>query len=419
MNPEYDKEGRRRADARLRWLTAATLATFLMLCIAVTTFFMFAGSTMSAAPPPRVAQPASSNAPPSLQGLEDTATAPPIHRKQWVTYYDSPIRVTPNVLLCATSGRGADKLATALDTYCTHVIYTGPLTIGRSESSGKLQVHVRDRDGYRVFSGLSRNRERYLSFRWGAGTWNEGDVLQALVAHLRYERLRGVELVMASQMHRTKFIRFCQNFVHKMRSNESLIIKVQRTVELTKGLFERLASIPVFLVLEAQVAQMPDMKSKRYPNPYQPFSGSHNKDVYMRYRLWRVHPWRRQLRVNNVCFTLSMTVIKAHKGPTKNNMLAYSYTGLKEACQQTSMEMGVDWKALSRFRENRTVFYAYDNKQTITSKLWRLSHEFPRYCVAVYDVERDDFEDVCPRKSVPLLRVVRKLVTATAQSRVE
>ncbi|KAL1474500.1 hypothetical protein MTO96_037926, partial [Rhipicephalus appendiculatus] len=86
-------------------------------------------------------------------------------------------------------------------------------------------------------------------------------------------------------------------------------------------------------------------------------------------------------------------------------------------CQQASMEMGVDWKALSRFRENRTVFYAYDNKQTITNKLWRLAHEFPRYCVALYDVERDDFEDVCPRKGVPLLRVVRKLVTATAQTR--
>ncbi|XP_037570484.2 uncharacterized protein LOC119452344 [Dermacentor silvarum] len=301
-----------RADARLRWLTAATLATFLLLCIAVTTFFMFAAS----------------------EGLEDTTPEPPRHRKQWVTYYDSPIRVTPNVLLCATSGRGADKLGAALDTYCTHVIYTGPLTIGRSESSGKLHVQVRDLDGYRVFSGLSKNRERYLSFRWGAGTWNEGDVLQALVAHLRFERLRGVELVMTSHMHRTRFIRFCQSFVHKMRNNESLIIKVQRTVELTKGLFERLASIPLFLVLETQVVQMPEVKSKRYPNPYQPFTGSYNKDVYMRYRLWRVHPWRRQLRVNNVCFTLSMTVIKAHKGPTRNNMLAYSYTGLKEVREE-------------------------------------------------------------------------------------
>ncbi|XP_049523175.1 uncharacterized protein LOC125945481 [Dermacentor silvarum] len=45
--------------------------------------------------------------------------------------------------------------------------------------------------------------------------------------------------------------------------------------------------------------------------------------------------------------------------------------------------------------------------------LWRLLHEFPRYCVAVYDVERDDFEHICPRESAPLLRVVRKLVTAT------
>lgn len=417
MNPQFDKEGRTRADTRLRWLTAATLAMFLLLCIGVTTFFMLAGSTLSAPSPAQFAQHVSSDAPPTARHLEESFEEPPRHRKQLVTYYDSPIRVTPNVLLCATNGHGADKLATSLDTYCTHVIYTGPLAIGRSGSSGKLQVQARDREGYRVFSGLSRNHERYLSFRWGAATWNEGDVLQALVAHLHLERLRGVEMVMASHMHRTRFIRFCQNFVHKMKTNESLIIKVQRTVELTKGLFERLASIPLFLVLETQVTQMPDMTTKRYPNPYQPFAGSHNKDVYMRYRLWRVHPWRRHLRLNNVCFTLSMTVIKAQKGTTKNSMLAYSYTGLKEPCQQTSMDMGVDWKALSRFRENRTVFYAYDNKQTITNKLWRLAHEFPRYCVALYDVERDDFEDVCPRKSVPLLRVVRKLVTATAQTR--
>ncbi|XP_075726097.1 uncharacterized protein LOC119179260 [Rhipicephalus microplus] len=363
------------------------------------------------------AQDVSSDAPPTARQMEETFEEPPRHRKQLVTYHDSPIRVTPNVLLCATNGRGADKLAASLDTYCTHVIYTGPLAMEHSTSSGKLQVQVRDREGYRVFSSLSRNHERYLSFRWGTGTWNEGDVLQALVAHLRLERLRGVEMVMASHMQRTRFIRFCQNFVHKMKNNESLIIKVQRTVELTKGLFERLASIPLFLVLETQVAQMTDMTTKRYPNPYQPFAGSHNRDVYMRYRLWRVHPWRRQLRLNNVCFTLSFTVIKAQKGATKNSMLAYSYTGLKEVCQQRSMEMGVDWKALSRFRENRTVFYAYDNKQTITNKLWRLAHEFPRYCVALYDVERDDFEDICPRKSVPLLRVVRKLVTATAQTR--
>ncbi|XP_077489237.1 uncharacterized protein LOC144100069 [Amblyomma americanum] len=114
-----------------------------------------------------------------------------------------------------------------------------------------------------------------------------------------------------------------------------------------------------------------------------------------------------------------MAVIKARKGTVRNAMLGYSYTGLKEPCQQTSMEKGVDWKALSRYRENRTVYYAYDNKQTITHKLWRLSHEFPRYCVAAYDVERDDFEDVCPKKSVPLLRVVRKLVTAMRQTRAE
>ncbi|KAL1480178.1 hypothetical protein MTO96_051258 [Rhipicephalus appendiculatus] len=375
MSPHFDKEGRARADTQLRWLTAATLAMFLLLCIGVRRCLL-----------PRLPS-SRSMLLRTHRRLPDTWRKPPRHRKQLVTYYDSPIRVTPNVLLCATNGRGADKLATSLDTYCTHVIYTGPLAIERSGSSGKLQVQIRDREGYRVFSGLSRNHERYLSFRWGAGTWNEGDVLQALVAHLRLERLRGLEMVMVSHMHRTRFIRFCQNFVHKMKNNESLIIKVQRTVELTKGLFERLASIPLFLVLETQVTQMADMTTKRYPNPYQPFAGSHNRDVYMRYRLWRVHPWRRHLRLNNVCFTLSMT-----------------------PCQQTSMEMGVDWKALSRFRENRTVFYAYDNKQTITNK-------FPRYCVALYDVERDDFEDVCPRKGVPLLRVVRKLVTATAQTR--
>ncbi|XP_077489233.1 uncharacterized protein LOC144100062 [Amblyomma americanum] len=164
---------------------------------------------------------------------------------------------------------------------------------------------------------------------------------------------------------------------------------------------------------------MQGLQTRRFPNPYQPFAGSHNRDVYMRHRLWQVHPWRRHLHADNVCFTFSMAVIKARKGPVRNAMLGYSYTGLKEPCQQTSMERGVDWKALSRFRENRTVYYAYDNKQTITNKLWRLSHEFPRYCVAAYDVERDDFEDFCPKKSVPLLRVVRKLVTAMRQTRAE
>ncbi|KAH6943523.1 hypothetical protein HPB50_022923 [Hyalomma asiaticum] len=357
------------------------------------------------------------------------------------------------------------QLATSLDTYCTHVIYTGTAGHRRSQPSGKVQVQVldvdmsrllsvlnvyvcrvliiyvtswrvirvhepladgghvgwriSDRDGYpglqraqqepRAVPVVSMGRRQLERGRRPAGRWWRTYITRGCAAS-RWS--------MASHMHRTRFIRFCQNYVHKMKNNESLIIRVQRTVELTKGLFERLASIPLFLVLEAQVTQMPDEKTKRYPNPYQPFTGSHNKDVYMRYRLWRVHPWRRQLRLNNVCFTLSMTVIKAQKGATRNSMLAYSYTGLKEPCQQTSMETGVDWKALSRFRENRTVFYAYDNKQTITNKLWRLAHEFPRYCVALYDVERDDYEDVCPRKSVPLLRVVRKLVTATAQSRV-
>ncbi|KAH9377799.1 hypothetical protein HPB48_000933 [Haemaphysalis longicornis] len=113
--------------------------------------------------------------------------------------------------------------------------------------------------GYRVFSGLSKTFERYLSFRWDAASWNEGDMLQALVSYLRFFKLRGIELVMSSHLQKTKFLRFCQ--------------------------------------------------------------------------------------------------------------------------------------------------------------IWRLAHEFPRYCVAVYDVEMDDFEDVCPKKSVPLLRLVHKLVTATRKTR--
>ncbi|XP_077527779.1 uncharacterized protein LOC144139235 [Haemaphysalis longicornis] len=112
-----------------------------------------------------------------------------------------------------------------------------------------------------------------------------------------------------------------------------------------------------------------------------------------------------------------MAVIKEQKGAVRNTMLGYNYTSLKEPCQQSGLRKGIDWKALSRFRENRTIYYAYDNKQTLTNKIWRLAHEFPRYCVAVYDVEMDDFEDVCPKKSVPLLRLVHKLVTATRKTR--
>ncbi|KAK8757014.1 hypothetical protein V5799_000284 [Amblyomma americanum] len=67
-----------------------------------------------------------------------------------------------------------------------------------------------DRDGYSVFSGLAKNHERFLSFRWKASIWNEGDVLHALVVYLRYYKLRGVELVMGSNLDSTKFIRFCQ-----------------------------------------------------------------------------------------------------------------------------------------------------------------------------------------------------------------
>lgn len=333
---------------------------------------------------------------------------------------DAPVRVTPNVLLCATNGRGpaaAEKLSAAMDAYCTHAIYTGPLAIARKQPSGKLYVQVKDKAGYRVFSGLSKTFERYLSFRWEAASWNEGDVLQALVSYLRFFKLRGIELVMSSHLQKTKFLRFCQSFVYKMKNNASLIIKVERTVDLTKKLFERLASLPMYLILETQVVQMSGMQTRRFPNPYQPFAGSHQKDVYMRYRLWKVHPWRRRLHLDNVCFTLSMAVIKEQKGAVRNTMLAYNYTSLKEPCQQSGLQKGIDWKALSRFRENRTVYYAYDNKQTLTNKIWRLAHEFPRYCVAVYDVEMDDFEDVCPKNSVPLLRVVHKLVTATRKTR--
>ncbi|XP_049273500.1 uncharacterized protein LOC119399125 [Rhipicephalus sanguineus] len=375
MRPDIAKDHLITPDNKLRWLTAASLATFLVLCIAITAYFIYAD--------------------------------------------DAPIRVTPNVLLCATSGRGTDKLSEALDAYCTHVIYTGPLVIKRMPGTGKLFVDVKDNEGYRVFAGLTKTHERYVSFRWKAASWNEGDVLQALVTYLRFNRLRGIELVMSSHTDRAKLIRFCENFVQKMKTNASLILRVEKAVQLNKGLFKKLASLPAYLVLEAQVVNMPGLQTRRFPNAYQPFAGSHKNDVYMRYRLWQVHPWRRHLHLDNVCFTISMAVIKARKGPTRNKVLEYSYTSIKEPCEQSSMKKGVDWRALSRFRENRTIYYAYDNKQTFTNKLWRLAHEFPRYCVAAYDVEKDDFEGVCPKKSVPLLRVVRKLVTSAVRARLD
>ncbi|XP_077491600.1 uncharacterized protein LOC144102159 [Amblyomma americanum] len=231
MRAYAEKDPQLAAESNPRWMTAASLATFLLLSIAVTVFFMYAGTPMSAPPPLRFGNPAS----------PDAEFNAPRHRSKWVTYYDSPIKVTPNVLLCATNGRGADRLGDALDTYCTHVIYTGPMAIERSENSGKLYVSIQDSEGYRVFSGLTKNHERFLSFRWKAAIWNEGDVLHALVVYLRYFKLRGVELVMGSHLESTKFIRFCQGFVHRMKNNASLIIRVERTVDLTRGLFERLA----------------------------------------------------------------------------------------------------------------------------------------------------------------------------------
>ncbi|XP_077489781.1 uncharacterized protein LOC144100794 isoform X2 [Amblyomma americanum] len=402
------------SDNRLRWLTAASLATFLALCIAITVYFLYA------APPQRLKRPLSAGASTHhpIEERGDTEEPQP-REKKWVVYHDAPIRVTPNVLLCGTDGRGPANLAEALDAYCTHVIYTGPLAIRRTPGSGRLYVQAQDEEGYRVFSGLTKTHERYLSFRWSSASWNEGDVLQALVVYLRYNRLRGIELVMGSHEQRTKLIRFCQKFVQKMKTNESLIIKVEKAVQLSKGLFKRLASLPAFLILETQVVKMAGLQARRFPNAYQAFDGSHKKDVYMRYRLWKVHPWRRHLQLDNVCFTISMAVIKARKAAAKNSVFEYSYTNLKEACQQSDLKKGIDWKAMSRFRENGTLYYAYDNKQTFTNKLWRLAHEFPRYCVAVYDVEKDDFEGVCPKKSVPLLRTVKKLVTATARARLD
>ncbi|KAK8762636.1 hypothetical protein V5799_026098 [Amblyomma americanum] len=188
------------SDNRLRWLTAASLATFLALCIAITVYFLYAD--------------------------------------------DAPIRVTPNVLLCGTDGRGPANLAEALDAYCTHVIYTGPLAIRRTPGSGRLYVQA-----------------------------------QAL----------------------------------KLTNDNSLE-----------------SSLPAFLILETQVVKMAGLQARRFPNAYQPFDGSHKKDVYMRYRLWKVHPWRRHLQLDNVCFTISMAVIKARKTAAKNSVFEYSYTNLKE-----------------------------------------------------------------------------------------
>ncbi|KAL1483011.1 hypothetical protein MTO96_033418 [Rhipicephalus appendiculatus] len=107
MRPDVAKDHLIGPDYKLRCLTAASLATFLILCIAITAYFIYAA--------PADERGASEVLPP---------TVPP---KTWVIYHDAPIRVTPNVLLCATSGRGTDKLSEALDAYCTHVIYTGPL----------------------------------------------------------------------------------------------------------------------------------------------------------------------------------------------------------------------------------------------------------------------------------------------------
>lgn len=409
------------ADTQLRGKTAATLACMLLLCIAMATYFVNEDMGKSAHGAPRNAppDPATDNALARFAVEENTVKAdPPKRKKGWLIYHDTPIKVTPNVLICATNGRGpADKLAAALDAYCTHAIYTGPMIIAREGSKRRLRPGKKGAEGFQVFMSLTKVYERYVSLREDLTRKNQNDVLQAVIAFLRNYKLRGIELVLSNNFQGTKLLRFCQNFVYNMKSNDSLLIKVARTVPLIKNLFERLASVSTFVILETQAGQMPSLHTRRFPNPYQPFNGSTTKDIYMRYRLWKVHPWRRRLHLDNVCFTMSMAVIKGRKRAAGDRILDYSYTNLKEPCLQQDMEKGIDVKAISHYRENQTVYYAYDNRQTIIEKLWRLSHEFPRYCVAVYDVEMDDFENACPKMSVPRLGVVRKLVTSTMQSK--
>ncbi|XP_040074335.2 uncharacterized protein LOC8036981 [Ixodes scapularis] len=280
----------------------------------------------------------------------------------------------------------------------------------------RLFFLVSDHLGFRPFRALTDVKKRYLSLSWTLAPWQDADILAALLDFIGSYHLTGIELGLNNIKQAYKFIAFCEIFVSKAPAEDSLMIRVDKAVDMTEDLLGKLSRLSTFLILETQAARMGALHTLRFPNPYQPYNGSHRRDVYLRYRLWNVHAWKTRLRADNVCFSISLTVIKGLKG-ARPGLLGYSYTNLKEACRLHKMQTGVEWMALSRYKQNRTVFYGYDNKKTITKKLWRVSHEFPNYCVSVYDVENDDFEGFCPNKSTPLLRIIRKLVTPITHSR--
>ncbi|XP_064478823.1 uncharacterized protein LOC135392089 isoform X3 [Ornithodoros turicata] len=327
---------------------------------------------------------------------------------------EPPIRVVPNVLLCGTAGGDVAGLATMLTRYCTHTIYTGAVHVVFDATKSSPSVNITDDVGFKPIVAMSKSAKRYVSFVYGAAAWELRPVVSAVTEFLHKHRLHGIELRLTAHEHVEKCVNICATLKEALKREDGLLIRVSHTVKLARESLQRLSEIAKFLILETQAARRDDLHTRRYPNPYQPYNASHVNDVYMRHRLWRIHPWKRQLGTESVCFTLSLAVIRGVKGTVngKNHrIISYSYTRLKEPCVQRDLKALIDPKALSRSKQDEDTFFGYDNRRTLTTKLRSLAHEFPQYCMAAYNVEMDDFEGLCPHNSTPLLRVLRKLVT--------
>ncbi|CAN8003000.1 unnamed protein product, partial [Ixodes hexagonus] len=193
---------------------------------------------------------------------------------------EPPIRVTPDVLLCGTNGRGQRDLSWALGHFCTHIIYTGPVSVLR-KSSGTSVIKIKDHLGFRPFRALTDVKKRYLSLPWSLAPWQKKDILAGLVDFIGAHQLTGIELKLTNVKQTTRFIAFCQTFVSKVSGEDSLLIRVDQSVNMTKSLLAKLSRLAAFLILETQAVRMGALHTIRFPNPYQAYNGSHRRDVYL------------------------------------------------------------------------------------------------------------------------------------------
>ncbi|EEC14757.1 hypothetical protein IscW_ISCW011285 [Ixodes scapularis] len=141
---------------------------------------------------------------------------------------EPPIHVTPDVLLCGTNGHGQRSLSWALGHFCTHIIYTGPLSVLR-KSTGTAVVRIKD------------VKKRYLSLSWTLAPWQDADILAALLDFIGSYHLTGIELRLNNIKQAYKFIAFCEIFVSKAPAEDSLMIRVDKAVDMTEDLLGKLS----------------------------------------------------------------------------------------------------------------------------------------------------------------------------------